>query len=76
VTFIGEWMRTGDKYVRDAEGWFTYAGRADDMLKVGGIYVAPGRGRGSACAATKAYWRQQWSARRCDGLIKPRRISS
>jgi len=40
-TFCGPWTRTGDKYVRDADGYFTHAGRADDMLKVGGIYVSP-----------------------------------
>jgi benzoate-CoA ligase len=40
-TFQGEWTRTGDKYSCDADGWYTYAGRADDMLKVGGIYVSP-----------------------------------
>ena len=40
-TFVGEWTRSGDKYVRDADGYFTYAGRSDDMLKVGGIYVSP-----------------------------------
>jgi benzoate-CoA ligase len=41
ATFQGEWTVTGDKYIRDADGWFTYAGRGDDMLKVGGIYVSP-----------------------------------
>jgi benzoate-CoA ligase len=41
ATFRGEWTITGDKYIRDAEGWLTYAGRGDDMLKVGGIYVSP-----------------------------------
>jgi benzoate-CoA ligase len=41
ATFLGDWLRTGDKYVRDAEGWYTYAGRADDMLKVSGQYVSP-----------------------------------
>ncbi|MBC2669303.1 benzoate-CoA ligase family protein [Novosphingobium piscinae] len=40
-TFRGLWTVTGDNYVMDAEGWLTYAGRADDMLKVGGIYVSP-----------------------------------
>jgi benzoate-CoA ligase len=40
-TFCGPWTRTGDKYVRDAQGYYTHAGRADDMLKVGGIYVSP-----------------------------------
>jgi benzoate-CoA ligase len=41
ATFVGEWTRTGDVYTRDAEGWHTYAGRRDDMLKVSGIYVSP-----------------------------------
>lgn len=41
ATFHGEWTVTGDKYVIDEKGWLTYAGRADDMLKVGGIYVSP-----------------------------------
>ena len=41
ATFHGEWTRTGDHYVRDAEGYYTYCGRADDMLKVGGIWVSP-----------------------------------
>lgn len=40
-TFHGPWTRTGDKYVRDADGYFTYAGRSDDMLKVSGIWVSP-----------------------------------
>ncbi|HEX6707806.1 MAG TPA: benzoate-CoA ligase family protein [Albitalea sp.] len=40
-TFQGEWTRTGDKYTRDAEGIYTYAGRSDDMLKVSGMYVSP-----------------------------------
>jgi benzoate-CoA ligase len=40
-TFLGEWMRTGDKYVEDEEGYYRYAGRSDDMLKVSGIYVSP-----------------------------------
>ena len=40
-TFQGAWTKSGDKYVRDADGYFTYAGRSDDMLKVSGIYVSP-----------------------------------
>ena len=39
--FQGGWTKSGDKYVRDAEGYYTYAGRSDDMLKVSGIYVSP-----------------------------------
>ncbi len=41
ATFAGEWTRSGDKYIRDADGYYTYGGRSDDMLKVGGIYVSP-----------------------------------
>jgi benzoate-CoA ligase len=37
----GEWINTGDKYTRDADGYFRYQGRSDDMLKVGGIWVSP-----------------------------------
>ncbi len=40
-TFQGAWTKSGDKYVRDADGYYTYAGRSDDMLKVSGIYVSP-----------------------------------
>jgi benzoate-CoA ligase len=39
--FEGEWMRTGDTYVRNADGTYTCLGRTDDVLKVGGIWVTP-----------------------------------
>jgi benzoate-CoA ligase len=40
-TIEGQWIRTGDKYSQDADGYFWYAGRSDDMLKVGGLWVSP-----------------------------------
>jgi benzoate-CoA ligase len=40
-TFQGGWTKAGDKYVRNADGTYTYTGRADDMLKVSGMYVSP-----------------------------------
>jgi benzoate-CoA ligase len=40
-TIEGGWLRTGDKYTQDADGYFWYAGRSDDMLKVGGLWVSP-----------------------------------
>ena len=41
ATIEGRWIRTGDKYYQDTDGYFWYAGRSDDMLKVGGIWVSP-----------------------------------
>jgi benzoate-CoA ligase len=40
-TFLGPWTLTGDKFRQDTDGEFIYCGRADDMLKVGGIWVSP-----------------------------------
>ncbi|MEX0591259.1 MAG: benzoate-CoA ligase family protein [Xanthobacteraceae bacterium] len=40
-TFAGEWTFTGDKYIRDAEGYYQYCGRTDDMFKVSGNWVSP-----------------------------------
>ena len=40
-TFAGEWTYTGDKYTRDKDGYYHYAGRTDDMFKVSGIWVSP-----------------------------------
>jgi benzoate-CoA ligase len=40
-TFLGSWTRSGDKYIESEDGYFTYCGRGDDMLKVSGIWVSP-----------------------------------
>jgi len=40
-TFLGEWTRSGDKYIEDESGYFVYCGRRDDMMKVSGMYVSP-----------------------------------
>jgi benzoate-CoA ligase family protein len=40
-TFDGDTVRTGDLFERDADGFFWYRGRVDDLIKVGGIWVAP-----------------------------------
>ncbi|MBI2216712.1 MAG: benzoate-CoA ligase family protein [Candidatus Rokubacteria bacterium] len=40
-TFLGDWFRTGDVYVRDADGYYHHRGRSDDLFKVAGMWVAP-----------------------------------
>jgi benzoate-CoA ligase family protein len=40
-TFVGEWTFTGDKYIRDDDGYYQYCGRTDDMFKVSGNWVSP-----------------------------------
>jgi benzoate-CoA ligase family protein len=41
TTMLGEWLRTGDMFSQDADGFFYFAGRSDDMLKVAGMWVSP-----------------------------------
>jgi len=40
-TVAGQWLRTGDKYHQDEDGYFWYEGRSDDMMKVSGAWVSP-----------------------------------
>jgi benzoate-CoA ligase len=40
-TFQGEWVNTGDLFRRDGDGYYWFMGRGGDLLKVGGIFVAP-----------------------------------
>jgi len=49
-TFAGEWTRTGDKFRQDEDGDYVYCGRADDMLKVSGIWVSPTEVEGALTA--------------------------
>ena len=71
-TFHGPWTRTGDRYFRDRDGYYTYCGRTDDMLKVSGIWVAPFEVE-SALAAHEAVL-EAAVVGHCDdaGLVKPK----
>ena len=40
-TFIGEWLRTGDRFYQDEEGYFWFRGRVDDIIEAGGMKVIP-----------------------------------
>lgn len=72
ANFAGEWTRTGDKYVVDAEGWYVHGGRSDDMLKVGGIYVSPTEIEEVLVAHEAVLEAAVVGAADRDGLIKPR----
>ena len=71
-TFLGEWMRTGDKYTADAEGRYTYAGRTDDMFKVSGIWVSPFEVESALVAHPSVLEAAVVPAEDTDGLLKPK----
>jgi benzoate-CoA ligase len=71
-TFAGEWTRSGDKYTRDADGYYTYGGRTDDMLKVGGIYVSPFEVEASLMTHPAVLEAAVIGVADRDGLIKPK----
>ena len=71
-TFHGPWTRTGDRYVRDGDGYYTYAGRSDDMLKVGGIWVSPFEVESALSAHDAVLEAAVVGHADADGLIKPR----
>ena len=50
ATFQGEWTRSGDKYIEDADGYYVCCGRQDDMLKVSGMYVSPFEVEAALCS--------------------------
>lgn len=72
ATFAGEWTLSGDKYIRDADGYYTYAGRSDDMLKVGGIYVSPFEVEASLMTHPSILEAAVVGIADTDGLIKPK----
>jgi benzoate-CoA ligase family protein len=71
-TFLGEWTRSGDKYLRDESGYYVYCGRRDDMLKVGGIYVSPFEVEGALCSHPDVLEAAVIGWPDTDDLIKPK----
>ena len=67
-------VRTGDRYLRDAEGYYTYCGRSDDMLKVGGIWVSPFEVESALAAHPAVLEAAVVGAADGDGLIKPKAV--
>jgi len=70
-TFTGEWTWTGDKYVRNPNGTYTYQGRADDMFKVSGIWVSPFDVEAALVSHPAVQEAAVVGRRDEDGLIKP-----
>src|SRR5437868_6209032 len=70
-TLLGEWIRTGDKYWVDDEGYFWYAGRSDDMLKVGGQWVSPVEIENTLVEHSAVLEAGVIGATDADGLTKP-----
>ena len=70
-TIEGRWIRTGDKYTQDADGYYWYAGRSDDMLKVGGLWVSPVEVENALVAHTSVLECGVVGREDHDGLVKP-----
>ena len=70
-TIDGDWIRTGDKYSVDADGYYWYGGRSDDMLKVGGLWVSPAEVENIVVAHPSVLECGVIGREDRDGLIKP-----
>lgn len=71
ATLVGEWIRTGDKYFQDEHGNFFHAGRSDDMIKAGGIWVSPVEVEGVLISHPDIVECAVIGAPDGDGLMKP-----
>jgi benzoate-CoA ligase len=72
TTFLGEWTRSGDKYIEDEDGFFVYCGRGDDMLKVSGMYVSPFEVEAALLTHVDVLEAAVVAGLDRDGLIKPK----
>ena len=71
-TFAGEWTYTGDKYRRDAQGYYYYCGRTDDMFKVSGMWVSPFDVEAALTSHEAVLEAAVIGQQDADGLIKPK----
>ncbi len=71
-TFAGEWTYTGDKYRRDADGYYYYCGRTDDMFKVSGMWVSPFDVEAALASHEAVLEAAVIGKEDADGLIKPK----
>ena len=71
-TFEGEWTRTGDKYVREADGFYRICGRTDDMFKVSGQWVSPFEVESALITHPRVLECAIVPKQDSDGLLKPK----
>ena len=72
ITFQGEWTRTGDRYLRDHDGYYHYCGRSDDMFKVSGMWVSPFDVEAALVAHEAVREAAVIGKEDADGLVKPK----
>ena len=70
--FAGEWTYTGDKYRRDADGYYYYCGRTDDMFKVSGMWVSPFDVEAALVSHEAVLEAAVIGKQDADGLVKPK----
>jgi 4-hydroxybenzoate-CoA ligase len=71
-TFAGEWTHTGDKFFRDADGYYHYSGRTDDMFKVSGMWVSPFEVEAALASHEAVLEAAVVGKQDADGLVKPK----
>lgn len=71
-TFRGEWTHTGDTYIRDADGYYRFCGRTDEMLKVSGVWVSPFEVEEALVSHPAVLESAVIGAQDADGLTKPK----
>lgn len=71
-TFRGPWLKTGDRYRRDADGYYFYAGRGDDMFKTSGQWVSPIEVEGALLRHNTVAEAAVIGCGDVDGLVKPK----
>jgi 4-hydroxybenzoate-CoA ligase len=71
-TFAGEWTHSGDKFYRDADGYYYYCGRTDDMFKVSGMWVSPFEVEAALISHEAVFEAAVIGKEDADGLIKPK----
>ena len=74
AVLVGEWLRTGDLYRKDEDGYFWFCGRSDDMLKVSGLWVSPLEIEGVLMEHPAVYECAVVSRRDSEGLDKVRAV--